>query len=359
VSATRLATEPDLAALADLEILRKPYVNAAYATGSRLAGLGTPTSDLDVILVVASDADKDAAVRDGALKRRGRAPIDVDIVTLVEFADAVDSCADFRATWESDRRRCLSRALPLLSKFTAGVHVVKPSAELTELSERVMVNLPALVQLAVVRAATLGYHTNEALFGLALDGDEVAVLRRSHDFLALGLDAWCTSRGSIYADGLYKWVWRRLSRLVRDGPELAALRALYVPETVTVPVPDVARRRVDVAQGLVAQALLGAFATHPLAVPVLPLWAAPPGALWRSPRWMPTRTSYAWGLGEGLRFLEVPVTAIMAWACASGRTSADLAAFVAEEFGVESAGAWSAVQRLLACGALTAGDPAP
>lgn len=363
MNAGRLDVERELAALSGMDVLQQPYVNAAYATGSLLAGFGTPTSDLDVILLVASSADKDLAMRDGAIKRHELPRADFEVFTVDEFAEAVGSCADFRIVWNAGRLFTIAKALRLVSQFTAAVQVLKPSAELAEFGRRIAEQRAALIQLSVVRAAILGNHTNEALLGLISVKDEVGVLRRSHDYLEFGLDAWCTARGAIYPDEKSKWLWHRLNLVSPGERELASLRALYVPEVVTQPMPDVVRRRMDTTQALLAQALLAAWAPNPQAcqVPVLPQWAAPGGTLWRSRNWMPTRTPDAWGLGTEFRFFEMPVTAVMAWACAGGRTRTELETIVVDRcrsaFGtdVQPATARSVIAKLLVRGALRVG----
>ena len=360
VNAERLDVGRELAMVEKMTLLQKPYVNSGYATGSILAGLGTPTSDLDVIVLVGGDSDKDLARQEGALRRHGRERADVDVLTVDEFADVVGSCADFQTAWADSRIFRLGLAVRLLSQFTAAMHVIKPSAELSSFSKRIASQRHALVQISIARSVIYGNNMQEDLLGLTAVSDEVGMLRRSHDYLNFGLDAWCTSHGSVYPDNKFKWLWRRLNLVLHSERELAELRALHVPETATGQLPDVARRRREVSQALLAQALLTAWAQNPqpFAVPILPRRATPVATLWRSPDWMPTRTPDAWGLGANYRFYEMPVEAVIAWTCAGGRMSTELEAIVIGQsraaFGsdVGLAGARRAVARLLDCGAL-------
>ncbi len=363
--AGQLDIERELAMIRELDIMSKPYVNAAYATGSLLAGFGTPTSDLDVILLVTSGADKDLALRDGASKRRGPARADFDVLTLDELAAAVGSCADFRTAWDTGRFFSIAERVRLLTPFAAGVRVLKPSAELAELSTRIAAQRATLIQLSVMRSAILANSTQEALLGLMEVNDEVGMLRRSHDHLEFCLDAWCTSRGALYPDDRFKWLWHRLNLVLSGERELGTLRDLYVPETVTKPMPDVTQRRLVTAQALLAQALLAAWALDPraYAVPILPRWTGRGDTLWRSMDWMPTRTPDAWGLGPEFRFYQMPVPAIIAWACAGGRTSTEIETIVVDHcriaFGTDipPATARSAIGRLLDCGAIRGCPP--
>ncbi len=361
MNATRVDVAHELAAVREMAVLQKSYVNSAYATGSLLAGFGTPTSDFDVIILVSGDGDKDRARRDGACRRDSSERADVEVFTVGEFADVVESCADFRGATARIHR--LAQAIRLLSQFTAAMHVLKPSDQLANFSKLIAARRDALVQISVLRSVIYGNNMHEDLLGNLAVGDEVGVLRRSHDYLNFGLDAWCTSHGSVYPDDKFKWVWRRLNLVLSSERELSELRVLHVPETVRGLMPDVAGRRREVTQALLTQALLAAWALdpRPYAVPVLPRWSAAAGTLRRSPEWMPTRTADAWGLGANYRFYEMPVEAVIAWACAGGRTSAELVTMVVEQsraaFGVSvaPAGARRAVRRLLDCGALHGG----
>jgi Nucleotidyltransferase domain len=355
-----------LAIVAGMDVLRRPYVTAAYATGSLVAGFGTPTSDVDVIVLVDKDADKDTAKRDGAIRRHESVRADFEVFTLDEFSAMVAACADFRAAWDSGRIHRLAQPVRLLSQFIAGVRVLKPSAELAALSARISEQRDALIRLSVGRASMYGNNTHEDVLGLIEVSDEIGVLRRSHDYLRFGMDAWCTARGSVYPDDRFKWLWHRLTDLLRDAGELALLRSLYVPELVTEPAPDTASLRVDVTQALLAQALLAAWAPNPgcYRVPVLPCWpSAGQHPLWRSPDWMVIRTPTAWGLGAGFNFYKMPVQAVIAWACASGRDRCQVAAMVIEQstaaFGVKTglAAAESLIDRLVARGAILDAHP--
>jgi hypothetical protein len=76
---------------------------------------------------------------------------------------------------------------------------------------------------------------------------------------------------------------------------------------------------------------------------------------------MPIRTPDAWALGAGFQFQEMSIPAVVAWACAGGRTRDELAALVAQRsrtaFGldVRPAAAQSVVNRLIGRGALQLG----
>jgi hypothetical protein len=158
-----------------------------------------------------------------------------------------------------------------------------------------------------------------------------------------------------------------LNLVLRSEREMATLRALYVPESPDEPIADVALRRLDTAQGLLAQSLLAAWAPHPevFAVPALTRWTAPGETLWRSSRWMPTRSPHAWGIGEDSHFYEMPVTAAIAWAYAGGRTISELEGIVVDHcraaFGirVRAATVHSVISRLLDFGAIRSGSFPP
>lgn len=362
--------ERELAAVATLDVLQRPYVNSAYATGSLLAGLGTRTSDIDVVLLVEADARKELAKQDKALRRHDPSRsdwaerVDFQVFTVDEFTEMVDTCMDYAATWDAGRVYTIGPALRVLSQFTAAARMVKPSAALTELSQRIAAHRSALVQLSIAHTVLYANNTHEDLVGLIAEKDDIAVLRLSHRHLELGLDAWCTAQGLIYPDVKFKWLWRRLGRAVTSERELSALRELYVPETATGPTHDVGLRRVDTTQALLAQALLAAWATDPssLALPILSRWDTAEPTLWRCSDWMPIRTSDAWRLGADFRFLRFPVAAAVVWACAGGRPDSEVETIVVAQcraaFGldIDRTGARAAIDQLLECGALRRGD---
>jgi hypothetical protein len=326
MDASGVDVERDLTTLRNLELLHQPYVNSAYVTGSLLAGLGTPTSDLNVIVLVGDADDKELARRAGALRRHGPNRADFQVFTLAEFASAIEECADASAAWEKGRIYRLAQPVRLVSQFTAAMQVLKPSQELARFADLIAGARSDLVRISVLRAVIYGNNAHEDLLGMAEQGDEVGVLRQSHEYLKFGLDAWCTCHGALYPDVTFKWLWRRLNLTCPGAQELAALRDVYVSETAALPVAEVPWLRIDIAQALLAQALLTAAAADPapLRAPVLPRQAGDRDALWRSPQWMAMRTSDAWGLGSPVGYRKVPVATVVAWAFASGRDSDEL-----------------------------------
>jgi hypothetical protein len=366
VKTDRLNVDRAVKTLSTMPLLREPFVNCAYATGSLLAGLGTPTSDLDVIILVEEETDKELAKQDKGRWRRGGIPADFEVFTVAEFAGFVNSCADYRTVWNTASIYHLGEAVRQVCQFAAATRVLKSSAALTDFGARITAHRQALVHISVMAAVIQGNKTQEDVLGLVWDEDEIGLLRRSHDYLRFGLHAWCTSQGSIYPDPKGKWLWRRLHQVLSDEQALAVLRELYVPEVMAGPVPDVALRRTDTTQALLAQALLAAWtrdATTPDSAPLLPRWDAPDRTLWRSSDWMPTRTPDAWGLGADFVFHQVSLPAFAAWAWAGGRAGPELATLVVERcraaLGIEvrPAAAQSAIGHLLKCGALRKGRP--
>jgi hypothetical protein len=357
--------ERELSALFEIDVLHKSYVVAAYATGSMLAGFGTPTSDLDVVILVADEGDKELARQDGALRRHGSVKADFEVFTLEEFSITLNSCSDFHSAWDTSAIYRLGPRIRLLSQFTAGIHILKPSAELSEFAKRVVALRTTLLRLSVTRAVIYGNNTHEDVLGLILQKDQIGSLRRSHDLLEFGMDAWCTSQGSIYPDDRFKWLWRRLKLVLPAGNDLSELQALYVPELTTEQLPNVTQRRISTTQALLAQALIAAWAPNPQALRslFLPRWSKQVGMLWRSPKWMSIKGPVSWGLGEDFRFYEMPLAAIIAWACADGRTARELESIIIEQcrigFGtnVDSAVVQRAITVLMTRGALQDGHP--
>jgi hypothetical protein len=366
VNVVGLDLEREVAALGALEILDRPYVNSAYVTGSLLAGLGTATSDLDIVLLVANEADKLRAKQDKATRRHDPARsdreerVDYQVFTVAEFTAFVNGCTDFRAAWDAGRVYRIGEGLRALTQFTAAARILRPSTELKALHDRIVAHRSDLIRLAVAHTVLYANNTHEDLLGLAAQQDTVALLRLSLRHLEFGLDAWCTGRGFIYPDVKYKWVWRRLNQVLDDAEALDAIGELYLPEMASQPVPDVASRRLDMTQALLAQALLASWAVDQrgCAVPVLPRWVAAPSGLRRCPDWMPLRTSGAWRLGADFRFIQQPLPAAVTWAFAGGQPDEELETIVIEychvAFGepVDAATVRSAISELLRQGAL-------
>lgn len=356
-----------LASLPELDLLRRPYVEAAYATGSVLAGIGTSASDVDVIVLVDQDSDKASSREDKALRRHGNVRYDFEVFSRAEYEAMLDQVLGFRTVWETGQLYHVDRALRMVTQVLAGTRVMKSSRFLEESFGRIAASRREIIRVSVAHAANFGNNAHEDLMGFLRDGDEVGALRRSHVHLEFALDAWCTARGAAYPDVKHKWIWRRLDRVL-DGTEMAAVRELFVPELARVGIADVAVHRLDASQALLAQAQLAAWAEDPrsFTIPVLPRRAhGEDGQVWRDPGGMTIRTPDAWGLGVDFEYVDTPLTGAIAWAYAGGRSVPELASVVQEKarfafhLGVGDAAARSAVERLLSNGILHAGSAPP
>ena len=308
-----------------------PDVDSCYATGSIVAGLGTSTSDIDLI-VLARDSQAKLNFND-TLQGLVQAPrLDVEIYSRDEFGEFIECCSRYDVTaGRSDRLYRIVHPLKILRQLSSGCHVIKDSPAFQAFHSRIIRIRPMLRRLALAQAVVFGANTQEDLLGFLADGDPIGSLRRSHDLLEFGLDALCIARDQLYPDERMKWLWRRLLMTGLDDARLAWLERLYVPETS--PADDLLPwRRLDVSQGLLAEAMVACWS------PSNALTLSTPGVvdhqasnrLWRSPQWYLTRTDDEWLLACADDAYSVPITSAYAWARASSSTREALARDVVE-----------------------------
>jgi hypothetical protein len=328
-------------------------VDCYWLTGSIPAGLGTPTSDLDLIVI----ADPAAATTSGQYDVDGRR-VDVTVYPLTWLTDAVAAVVPYRAT-TGDNSQLFTRepVLKAVSQVYAGIEVVKDSPEFVRAREELAAGAVEFRRLLIARDAMYANNTYEDLAGFVRDGDVESALARARDLLEFGLSAWCVARGEVYPGT--KWLWRKLRRTVTD---LAAIRAAYLPET-TGTVADL--RSVHAAhaltQTLLGQALLLSWSKSPAARLEPEVSDAAAEGLWRTPDHMPMRFADVWCLSGGPDLLTVPFTAVVCWTFANGVPAEDLVTRVVDycrdqfRIAVSRPTIRSLVERLTEMGVLAAG----
>ncbi|MGW0358941.1 hypothetical protein ACWDXV_32545 [Nocardia nova] len=324
---TRIAEIVDPVLRTVLEAL--PVIDSCYATGSIVAGLGTSTSDIDLVMLVA-DARAKASFLEELPGPLCSPLIDIEVYTFSELEGFIELCSHYSVP--PDRASRLYRVGPplkVLSQLSSGCEVIKDSAVFAAYRSRITELRPMLRRLGLARAAVFGANTQEDLLGFLVDEDAVGSFRRSHDLLEFGLDALCIARNQIYPDERMKWLWRRLQSCGLADAELSMLERQYVPEAHrnddTLP-----WRRLDTFQGLLAEAMLACWLTVPGVAPVPIVDYTATKRVWRSPRWRLFRSDDAWLLASADRMLTVPVTAAFVWARASSMTRSRLIDHVVE-----------------------------
>jgi hypothetical protein len=256
--------------------------------------------------------------------------------------------------------------LKFIGILTAGCAVLRDSSEFAELRDRLKAHDRSFRQLASARAELFANNVHEDVIGFLRAGDMDGALLSSHELLQFAIDAWCSARGDLYPGR--KWVWRRLRRSA-DLSAVRQLRTSYVPEAGhPVPAPETVRRRVSQAQSLIGQAMLLAWATRDSARagPIVRVARRHcRSRVWRSPHWLSRRYADQWCLSDRTQVVEVPFTAVAAWAFADGLPTDELTDVVVDRtrdwFGVQiSAGtARSLIERLLELGVLVRGSSTP
>ena len=305
-----------------------PAVNCSWVSGSLTANLGTPTSDIDITVIVNPGIERgagDSEVRSGQyLVQKRRVDVEVRSLTwLEELKSAVRAYSVTAA--DSSQLFTDESILKAVAQLRSGIRIINDSASFSATRAALAGNEIEFRRLLISRSAMYANNTQEDLVGFILDGDHDSALIRGRDLLMFGLDAWATVRGELYPGG--KWIWRRLQRVVTDSGTLRVIRELVLPGPRTSPLPYLYRLN-TVNQTLLAQALLLSWSTDPRRVvePVLPDLSA--CGLWRGPYWTPNRLADHWYLTDRREGLSVPFTAVLCWALAGGLARAELVAEV-------------------------------
>jgi len=290
-------------------------IDCSWLTGSIPAGLGTPTSDLDLI-VIADPAPTASGQHDVDGRR-----VDVSMHPLAWLTDAVAATVPYRATIADNSQLFTPEpVLKVVSQLYAGIAVLKDSPAFAQAREELEAGDAEFRRLLIGREAMYANNTYEDLAGFIRDGDVESALARSRDLFEFGLSAWCTARGQVYPGT--KWLWRKLNRVVTD---LAIFKAAYLPETTgTVADLQSVHAKHTLTQTLLGQALLLSWSKLPEArlEPEVPNPAAE--GLWRTPGHMPMRFTDVWCLSSGRDLITVPFTAIVCWTFANGVPVDDL-----------------------------------
>lgn len=180
-------------------------VEAVYLSGSLLAGLGTPTSDVDLFAVLADQAERPARQ---LLVRGERVDIEyLDIATLAEALERV-AAVDFR------RERLtvplfLESPLDLLVRFSLA-EVIKPSPALTRLRERVAAQADHLRRVLLTRYAMQVTQALEDFEGACAQRDWDSAVWLGQQMLTHAGKALAAAAGDLYVNR--KWVYRQLAR---------------------------------------------------------------------------------------------------------------------------------------------------
>ncbi|HEU4423405.1 MAG TPA: nucleotidyltransferase domain-containing protein, partial [Pilimelia sp.] len=140
-------------------------VNACCVVGSQVAGLGTPTSDLDLYVFASDQAAADALAMNRARMCDG-IRVDIEFYPLPIAHGFVDQCAEFQATMENSRQLyAVEQALKFIGILTSGCVVLRDSSEFAELRDRLKTYHRSFRQLAAARAELFANNIHEDVIG--------------------------------------------------------------------------------------------------------------------------------------------------------------------------------------------------
>ncbi|MFB6718599.1 hypothetical protein ACFCV3_00475 [Kribbella sp. NPDC056345] len=333
--------------------------DSALLIGSLAAGLGTTSSDVDLLLLTDGPLLERPSPKTGA---SGVGRIDVEHLTLAEATARIESLRTYRVT-ESVTTQVyeVAEALELYCGLSSTPIVLQESDQLRALLDLCRTVDRSAARIRVTRATLLANNTLEDTLGFVATGDADSALISAATLLHFAVDAFCTANGDLYFG--QKWNVQRLRRVLRaDDPSGRA-----VVEALTGGAADrdaafrLVARRIATAQQLLATANLTVWLDNEVRLMVPP--AGPPsrGSVRRADRWHLLKYVERWILSDGRRHYEVPWTAVLVWSLA-GTGAASLEAAARSEIerqlgrAVSEALPRSLLQRLLELGALTTGD---
>jgi hypothetical protein len=289
------------------KVLPQLRARAAFLGGAPFAGLGTPTSDVDLHVVV-----------DGAPERGGEqllvdgARVDVRYWSEQQLTDAVDLCTDYRFSEDEPAQlNMLSRRMiDLIVRFTLG-DVVVDDGVLAKLAQRVTVGQDQLIKMIVAIHAVDAENRVEDAKGFAAMSEPGAAGFISRQALMLAAEAALAARGDIYLGP--KWIWTRWRRTIGDSFG-ADVRDLVLGSQRTV--DDNGLSQLWLAQDLLVHAVSGY--SYPI------LTAAPDGRPRRTPYATPIPTTTAVLVARtGRNATRLSRQGALLWGVAHGRTRDD------------------------------------
>lgn len=300
-----------------------PHVDSVYIAGSLTAGLGNPTSDADLFVLLAPGAPVgDDVTQYGVDGHR----VDVERYALEDVEALVADIAGFDL--ERDKLTALHK-LPDQIDFVFRMHsseTVVGSAALSRLQEQIEKAMPSIRRTAINHTAVAINAYLEDFLGAAADGDLDTASIAGQGLVAHAGKALTAASGDLYFSS--KWVYKQLTRTPVGGFPMDAF-ARFQRGTWTEDGTAGAEDLVFFAQTCIAAGQLMAEADAPLAH--WPSWTTGDAAdgLWRHPAFNVLQTGDGvllhWELHRQLQ-LKQPVAFV--WALCDGRSPEEIAANV-------------------------------
>jgi hypothetical protein len=310
----------------------RPGVLGTYLAGSLAAGLGTPGSDIDVMVVVEElDTVPANEVVLPEQLRRSDCRIDVEYISAARIG-ALRSLGDpFDLSMRNPRPWWLAVGLDDGIRMLTSRDVVP--AECVVAARTHLVRNQAEVRRRVIAYQSIQYSMAlEDLWGFLADEEWETALDLCLSCVAASLAAIAAAAGQLYLGR--KWLWRKLKRTGVDDATWAACRALFEPADVAGPqAADTVIARLNVAQSILARAVLAGWSTdEPAASPPFSL-SGQAFAVGRNPWLTPTRTVDGPVLFDiGGKATRLSPEGMLLWAAFDDRRDGDenVAAFLTE-----------------------------
>ena len=292
------------------QYLANETVLAVCLSGSLIADLGTPYSDID-IFVVTSDGS-------GALQHgKGQARLGVEFRSAEWLEQVANLARPFAATL--DENYPLTTSADLIEdavRLKIG-RELKNSPELVRAKNALDTGRRDLQKLVIAQVALdLASYWMDIL-GFLTKGDLDSAEMLSSEILLTALDAACVPDGDLYRGA--KWIWSRTRRNETLAPAYQWVRDLLMPHLGTCPSGNrLCMDRMLAAQKLISLTLLREWNPDRF----LPTPAMAPGGagdLVRSPYWQVVRVAKSAVLAyQDSRHYFLPDLALCCWYAADG-----------------------------------------
>ncbi|MDX3075930.1 nucleotidyltransferase domain-containing protein [Streptomyces sp. MI02-7b] len=296
-------------------------VDSVYLAGSLTAGLGNPTSDADLFVLVNPGAETDAD--DVTQYNVDGHRVDVERYSLANVEEQVERIITFELRRDGlTELHKLAEPLDFVLRLRTSETVVD-SAVLSRLKKRVAGSLAA-VQRTAINHAAIGVNGHlEDFLGAAAEGDLDTAAFAGQELVAYAGKAVAGASGDLYFSN--KWVYKQLARTAVEGFPMEAFTA-YQRGLWTEGGTDEAESLVRFVQTCVCVSQLLGAAGVPLGA--WPSWtpdASPTQGLWRNPSYNVLTTTDGvllhWELHRQLLLKE---PAAYVWALCDGRTEKDI-----------------------------------
>ncbi|HEX4087570.1 MAG TPA: nucleotidyltransferase domain-containing protein [Trebonia sp.] len=322
MSSHRLVSEK-LASVQDAvdRYLADESVQAVCLSGSLMAGLGTPYSDIDIFVVT---TDRSGESQHG----RGQDRLGVEFRSPEWLYQVADLARPFAATLDDNYPLTTSSGLIEDAVRLKIGRELKNSPELARVKSTLDAGRRNLQKVVISQVALdLASYWMDIL-GFLTKGDIDSAEMMSVQILLTALDAACIPDDDLYRGA--KWIWSRARRSESLAPARPWIRNLLLPHLGTGPMSrPLCMDRMLAAQKLISLALLREWDPDRF----LPTPEAAPsggGDLVRSPYWQVFRVEKSAVLTyQDTRHYELPDLALYCWYAADGCSAAEIEKSVA------------------------------